>query len=390
MTGVITMFSTLNVASRISEPVRRQHTDHAGDLGKLSDVQFVNVVDLVQRSENHQETSVLLAKVDLEIHIFQLHDQPGADLDDETDMQGQGLDLDENTQEIEQLHAHVTFLPHVDLDGLWELLANIDVVSIAKRPPGSKANLFNRLVLLYGPPGTGKSTLCRALAQKLAIRLKGQYERTTLIELDTATLFSKFFGQSSRLVSKMFDKIENMLDQEPNVFLCLVVDEIESLASTRQHATGANEPKDSLRAVNALFIALDRLGRYPNVIVFCTSNLVQAIDSAFLDRIDVKQYIQEPSTRIRYEIFRRCYFDLIECSIVALMQANPPNEGALPDGPAEDISLVNGRIITHAEDYIYEALPTYDVMQLNFRANHDSVPYRLWKIAERSAVGGLR
>lgn len=120
-------------------------------------------------------------------------------------------------------------------------------MSIAERQPGSKAQLFNRLVLLYGPPGTGKSTLCRALAQKLAVRLRGQYDRSRLIELDTATLFSKFFGESSRLVSKMFDVIESMLDQQPNVFLCLVVDEIESLAGTRQYSTRANEPKDALR-----------------------------------------------------------------------------------------------------------------------------------------------
>ncbi|VDN39039.1 unnamed protein product, partial [Dibothriocephalus latus] len=96
-------------------------------------------------------------------------------------------------------------LPSAEFEGLWESLVydtsvNPHVIS------------WNRVIFLHGPPGTGKTSLCRALAQKLAIRLSHRFSSAALIEINTVNLMSKWFSESARLVSQMFNSIFEYLE----------------------------------------------------------------------------------------------------------------------------------------------------------------------------------
>ena len=106
---------------------------------------------------------------------------------------------------------------------------------------------WNRLILIFGPSGVGKTSLCRALAQQLSIRLSKKYATSKLIEIDVQSLFSKYFGESGKVVSKLFDMVEAILQQEPQTFVCVLIEEVEGLASTRQHSVTSHEPQDALR-----------------------------------------------------------------------------------------------------------------------------------------------
>jgi hypothetical protein len=44
-------------------------------------------------------------------------------------------------------------------------------------------------------PGTGKVSLCKALAQKLAIHLNHRYTQEELIEINSYSLFLKWFSE---------------------------------------------------------------------------------------------------------------------------------------------------------------------------------------------------
>ncbi|KAI5709675.1 hypothetical protein M8J76_013142 [Diaphorina citri] len=218
-------------------------------------------------------------------------------------------------------------LPSEEFHGLWEslvfdnnikeMLLKYAETSMKFSHSKVKSNIisWNRVVLLHGPPGTGKTSLCKAVAQKLSIRLQSKYKITEFIEINSHSLFSKYFSESGKLVQKMFNKIKEAVEYEESL-VCLLIDEIESLTRARESVMSGTEPSDGVRVVNAVLTQIDQLKKYPNVLIFTTSNLTGAIDLAFLDRADIKQYIGFPSAAAIFNIFSSCVEELKRSGLV--------------------------------------------------------------------------
>lgn len=119
--------------------------------------------------------------------------------------------------------------------------------------------------------------MCQALAQKLFIRHSHRYSTGLLVEINSHSLFSKWFSESGKLVMKVFDHIQELSEDE-QCLVVVLVDEVESIASARQSVNTSQEPGDAIRVVNAVLTSLDSLRRKSNVLVLATSNMIDRID----------------------------------------------------------------------------------------------------------------
>ena len=96
----------------------------------------------------------------------------------------------------------------------------------------------NHVILLHGPPGTGKTSLCKALAHKLSIRLGGRYPSAQLIEINAHSLFSRWFSESGKLVHKLFAHIREMVEDE-DCLVMLLIDEVRGRGARGARAAAA-------------------------------------------------------------------------------------------------------------------------------------------------------
>ncbi|XP_049869838.1 katanin p60 ATPase-containing subunit A1-like [Pectinophora gossypiella] len=168
-------------------------------------------------------------------------------------------------------------------------------------------------VLLTGPPGTGKTLLARAVATEC---------RTTFFNVSSATLTSKYRGDSEKLVRLLFDMAAFYAPS--TIFL----DEVDSLCAVR----GADSEHEASRRFKAeLLIQMDGLAAAFNkdkiIMVLAATNHPWDIDEAFRRRFEKRIYIGLPDESTRVRLLKLCLRDVVMAENVDLAQLAERLEG---------------------------------------------------------------
>lgn len=156
----------------------------------------------------------------------------------------------------------------------WMALTRLEAAGAP--PPGP--------LLLHGPPGTGKTAVTKMIARRLEVTRR-------VVVLDAMRVMSQFMGESGA-------RIAAAVDVAATVGAVLVIEEVDTLASSRQFGSGAE--LESTRVTTAVMRVIER--RMP---IIMTSNRADVLDPAVLRRCEYIVPMPMPTPDQRRAIVER-------------------------------------------------------------------------------------
>lgn len=145
-----------------------------------------------------------------------------------------------------------------------------------------KAMPIGITAVLHGVPGTGKTESVYQLAKNSG---------RNIFKVDISETKSMWFGESQKLVKKIFTEYEEMKRNEE---LCpiLLFNEADAIIGKRKSA-GSSNVADTENAIQN--IILEEMESFDGIL-FATTNLVENMDAAFERRFLFKVKFEQPST----------------------------------------------------------------------------------------------
>jgi SpoVK/Ycf46/Vps4 family AAA+-type ATPase len=181
----------------------------------------------------------------------------------------------------------------------WEEVVGLDDAKDALREsivyPAKRPDLFPlgwpRGMLLYGPPGCGKTILAAATASEI----DGYF-----INVDAASMMSKWLGEAEKNVSKLFTMARSMAEKE-GLPVILFIDEVDSLLGNRNSEVGGE-----IRVKNQFLTEMDGIngkGKDLKLYVIGATNKPWSLDWPFLRRFTKRIYVSLPTLEARVNLF---------------------------------------------------------------------------------------
>ncbi len=207
-------------------------------------------------------------------------------------------ELTEEELEMEKMVMGTVLIEKPDIS--WEDIAGLPDPKQALREavvlPLKRPELFTGArkpwsgILLFGPPGCGKTMLAKAAANEI---------NCTFFVADSASIMSKWLGESEKLVRALFDVARR---KAPSI---VFFDEIDSVAGTRG---GASEGGGERRLKTQLLQEIQGIKSGGSsskklLTIMAATNRPWDLDTAFLRRFERKIYAPLPDIESREAIF---------------------------------------------------------------------------------------